>query len=179
MADTDTGKTSPIAANVVRAVEDLRADRNLSLRQLSERLTATGHPLITSAVHAIVQGRRRISVDDLVALARALGVSPASLLRGSAACESDPAYREACDLGERIGTAIADPDNWAKHRDEIIRGHRLLTAVLDDWLAKRDAETMLSNAWKFEPVQLTMRPPLFGPAKPLDPLDPYGVRGER
>ena len=80
MADTDTGKSTPIGGNVVRAVEELRAARGLSLRQLSEALGATGHPLFTSAVHALVQGKRRADVDDLVALAVVLGVNPNALL---------------------------------------------------------------------------------------------------
>ena len=52
---TAAGKTlmpGAVGKTVVRNVEDLRRARNFSLRALSERLAAIGHPLITSAVHA-------------------------------------------------------------------------------------------------------------------------------
>jgi transcriptional regulator with XRE-family HTH domain len=79
MADTDTGKPTPIGDYVVSAIEELRAARGLSLRQLADRLGALGHPVQTSAVHAIVQGRRKVSPDELVALALALDVNTNAL----------------------------------------------------------------------------------------------------
>ena len=81
--------------------------------------------------------------------------------------ESDPAFREASGLAGRIAAALAEPDKWDTRREDVIRGFQLLRAVLDDWLAKRDADTAFRGAWEFAPVQLPgisqrPRPPLFG-----------------
>ncbi|MFE3522223.1 helix-turn-helix domain-containing protein [Streptomyces sp. NPDC059161] len=70
----ETGKT--VAANVRR----LRAQLGLTTQQLAERLTPLGRPIIANAITKIEQGRRRVDVDDLMALSIALGVTPNTLL---------------------------------------------------------------------------------------------------
>lgn len=65
-----------VSANVKR----LRKDKNLGLRGLATKLGEVGRPLGHSAVDQIEKGRRRVDVDDLMALAAALGVSPVTLL---------------------------------------------------------------------------------------------------
>jgi transcriptional regulator with XRE-family HTH domain len=65
-----------VSANVKR----LRTEQNLGLRSLSNKLREVGRPLGHSAVDQIEKGTRRCDVDDLIALAAALGVSPVSLL---------------------------------------------------------------------------------------------------
>ena len=65
-----------VSANVKR----LRLEQNLGLRGLSNKLVEVGRPLGHSAVDQIEKGTRRVDVDDLVALAAALGVSPVTLL---------------------------------------------------------------------------------------------------
>src|SRR5690348_9018550 len=70
-----------VSANVQR----LRGERNLTLRGLSRLLGAVGRPLTHSAVDQIEKGTRRVDVDDLMALAAALDVSPATLLMAPAA----------------------------------------------------------------------------------------------
>jgi len=65
-----------VSANVKR----LRTQQNLGLRALSEKLGEVGRPLRHSAVDQIEKGTRRVDVDDLMALAAALGVSPITLL---------------------------------------------------------------------------------------------------
>jgi transcriptional regulator with XRE-family HTH domain len=69
-----------IGQTVVRNIQDLTEARGLSLRGLSDRLRAIGRPILPSVLHALSQGKRRVDADDLVALAHALGVNPASLL---------------------------------------------------------------------------------------------------
>jgi len=66
--------------NVVANVEQLRKDRHLSLRQLSDRLGEAGRPILPSVLHRLLQGGRRVDADDLVALAAVLGATPAGLL---------------------------------------------------------------------------------------------------
>jgi len=65
-----------VSANVRR----LRTQQNLGLRGLSTKLGDVGRPLGHSAVDQIEKGTRRVDVDDLMALAVALGVSPVTLL---------------------------------------------------------------------------------------------------
>ena len=61
-----------VSANVKR----LRTKQNLGLRGLSTKLGEVGRPLGHSAVDQIEKGTRRVDVDDLMALAVALEVSP-------------------------------------------------------------------------------------------------------
>jgi hypothetical protein len=65
-----------VSANVKR----LRMKQNLGLRGLSKKLGEVGRPLGHSAVDQIEKGTRRVDVDDLMALALALDVSPITLL---------------------------------------------------------------------------------------------------
>jgi transcriptional regulator with XRE-family HTH domain len=68
-------------ANTVSAnVRRLRGKQNLGLRGLSKLLGEVGRPLTHSAVDQIEKGARRVDVDDLMALAAALNVSPITLL---------------------------------------------------------------------------------------------------
>jgi transcriptional regulator with XRE-family HTH domain len=102
----------PAGHNLIANVEQLREVRHLSLRALSVRLGDLGHPLITSAVHAIVQGKRKVSVDDLVALAEVLGVTPDVLLSAPEAVrrhrlEVPAAVREARNLTAQIESLTA------------------------------------------------------------------------
>ncbi|WP_337456600.1 helix-turn-helix domain-containing protein [Prescottella sp. D32] len=57
-----------------------RTERGLSIAELSRRLTAIGRPIPPLGLSRIEKGDRRIDVDDLVALAIALEVSPNTLL---------------------------------------------------------------------------------------------------
>lgn len=71
------GPTGRVAAsNVAR----FRGLRGLRLAGLSELMETVGRPMSVVTISAIENGDRRIDVDDLVALAAALKVSPAALL---------------------------------------------------------------------------------------------------
>lgn len=67
---------SIVAANVAR----YRKALGLSYRTLAGRLSAAGHPIVHTQLRNIEIGLRRVTVDDLTALAVALEVSPLSLL---------------------------------------------------------------------------------------------------
>jgi transcriptional regulator with XRE-family HTH domain len=70
----------PISGYVVENVKRLRAERKWSLAELSQEMGKAGRPTLSSGLHRLEQGKRRIDVDDLVALAAAFGVSPITLL---------------------------------------------------------------------------------------------------
>ncbi|WP_439940047.1 helix-turn-helix domain-containing protein [Streptomyces sp. BBFR115] len=65
-----------------RTIEILRAERGLAQRELATRVTALGRPMSNTMLSRIERAQRRCDVDDLVALAQALGVSPLALLQG-------------------------------------------------------------------------------------------------
>lgn len=77
--EPETGPTAEtVAANVRRLREDVL---NLSYTRLSELLKERADWSINPVgIRRLEAGERRISADDLVALAVALGVSPATLL---------------------------------------------------------------------------------------------------
>ncbi|MFI1109810.1 MULTISPECIES: helix-turn-helix domain-containing protein [Streptomyces] len=64
-----------------RAIEILRAERGLAQRELAARVTALGRPMSNTMLSRIERAQRRCDIDDLVALARALQVSPMALLQ--------------------------------------------------------------------------------------------------
>lgn len=74
-------ETGPTADAVKANVARVRKGQGLTLRGVSERLTSTDRQLSHNAISEIERGARRVDVDDLVALARALGVSPLTLLQ--------------------------------------------------------------------------------------------------
>lgn len=72
--------SGPTADRVAANIRQLRRDRALDLSDLSARLTRLGHPMGLNTLSKIERGRRRVDVDDLVALALALDVTPNRLL---------------------------------------------------------------------------------------------------
>ncbi|WP_308292509.1 helix-turn-helix domain-containing protein [Streptantibioticus ferralitis] len=70
----------PTGKQAARNIERLRSMLSISQRQLAARLTELGRPTPSTALSKIGRGQRRVDVDDLVAIAIALGVSPSTLL---------------------------------------------------------------------------------------------------
>jgi transcriptional regulator with XRE-family HTH domain len=84
------------AETIARNLAELRDRRRYSVRQLSERLKDLQHPILPSGVSKIENLERKVSAEDLVALALALDVSPTRLLLPSEAVdevELTPAVR--------------------------------------------------------------------------------------
>ncbi|WP_098701376.1 helix-turn-helix domain-containing protein [Nocardia farcinica] len=74
---SELGKTGQtVAANVKR----LREDKNLTYAELSRRLETIGRPIPVLGLSRVENGTRRVDVDDLMALAVVLEVSPSALL---------------------------------------------------------------------------------------------------
>ncbi|MGW0410092.1 helix-turn-helix domain-containing protein [Streptomyces collinus] len=70
----------PAGLHAARAIERIRIVRGLTQHQLAVRCTALGRPMSHTALSRTERGHRRCDVDDLIAIAAALGVSPAVLL---------------------------------------------------------------------------------------------------
>lgn len=70
----------PTGSRVAANVREVRRDRGLSLDELSQRLAEAGHPIGVTTLSKLELDQRRVDVDDLVALAVTLDVSPNRLL---------------------------------------------------------------------------------------------------
>ncbi|GAA4294642.1 hypothetical protein GCM10023161_44320 [Mycobacterium paraffinicum] len=70
----------PTGATVARNIKRLRKARGLAYTDLSARLAGLDRRIPTLGLRKIESGGRRVDVDDLVALAAALNVSPATLM---------------------------------------------------------------------------------------------------
>jgi transcriptional regulator with XRE-family HTH domain len=118
--------TNPVqrgaAADAVSAnVKRLRSEQNLGLRALSDRLEKIRPSLRHSTIDAIERGTRRVDVDDVLALALALGVSPATLLFPGMPGAADPAAEvETAGVAHKVRadelwhwlTAQQGPPSW-------------------------------------------------------------------
>ena len=93
-----------VGANVKRLRMEIGATQN----DLAETLRLNGHPIPVASIGRIEGGQRRVEVDDVMALAVALGVSPLAILL--------PNTRSAQDLVETTGAAQHPADlvwRWA------------------------------------------------------------------
>jgi transcriptional regulator with XRE-family HTH domain len=75
-----TPVTEPIGRRVGNTVRRFRHDRGLDLHELEARLAEEGHPIKLGQLSKLERGERRVDVDDLVALAVVLNVTPNQLL---------------------------------------------------------------------------------------------------
>lgn len=73
----ELGQTGRIVAARIRRI---RERNGLNLQDLSDRLAPLGRPILPSGLSKIEMGNRRVDVDDLTALAAALGTIPNDLL---------------------------------------------------------------------------------------------------
>jgi transcriptional regulator with XRE-family HTH domain len=71
---------APVAALVAANLRRVRQERGLGYAELARRLAAIGRPIADTALLKTEKGDRKASVDDLMALAVALGTTPNRLL---------------------------------------------------------------------------------------------------
>lgn len=106
-------------------MSELRKERRVSLRSLSERLERLGHPLLASGLSKIEMGTRRADVDDLMALAVALDVAPNRLLLTESAGDEKIGLTPDAEASERTvwrwatGEAALPADLWADESTRI------------------------------------------------------------
>lgn len=73
-------EVGPTGHTVRRNIAFYRKQRRITLRELSTKMTELGRPMSNSSLSQIENGSRRVDVDDLMAIAVALNVSPKTLL---------------------------------------------------------------------------------------------------
>jgi transcriptional regulator with XRE-family HTH domain len=70
----------PTARHLAESLRRIRRAGRVTTAELSRRLAALGQPIPDTSITKTEQGTRRVDVDDLPALALALGVTPNTLL---------------------------------------------------------------------------------------------------
>lgn len=75
-------KLGPVGQRVMLNLLEVRREARLTLRELEAKLAAGDNPISTDGLSKIEIGKRRVDVDDLVALAAALGIPESRLLQG-------------------------------------------------------------------------------------------------
>ena len=70
----------PVGRTVAENVRRVREGRALTFAEVARRIEEIGRPISALGIRRIEEGARRVDVDDLYALAVALGVGPGSLL---------------------------------------------------------------------------------------------------
>ncbi|MFE5828810.1 helix-turn-helix domain-containing protein [Streptomyces sp. NPDC056508] len=70
----------PAGHAAAHTIERTRTARGYSQRQLATRVTALGQPMTFTALPRIERTVRRCDIDDLVAIATTLGITPQTLL---------------------------------------------------------------------------------------------------
>jgi transcriptional regulator with XRE-family HTH domain len=70
----------PTSVRTAANLRQIRQERGVSYAELARRLRTLLHPILDTGIMKIEKGDRRVDVDDLVALALALGVTPNRLI---------------------------------------------------------------------------------------------------
>lgn len=117
-----TGET--VRANVQR----LRGDQNLGYAKLASILKGIGREIPELGLRRIESGDRRVDVDDLMALAAALDVSPVTLLMPDTTAQGWETAVESTGLPDGITaqhlwlwlTAVHPPRRVADHREYVL-----------------------------------------------------------
>lgn len=133
-----------VGQQVAAAVAELRRRRGWDQKRLAELVTEAGRPMSASIVGKIECGSRRVDVDDLVAIAFALEVSPARLLLS--------ANRDPEDV------PAADPS------EESAAPGRVTARVLDDVAALGDLEDLDPTAPTLAAVAVRLAQEIDTPA---------------
>lgn len=134
-----------VSERVAAAIRRQRQQIGLSSYKLADRLKEDGWPIHQTGVARIETGERRVDVDDLVAIASALGCKPADLLDGVAPGRPPAlAMLTPEDLADELRVPVATVHKWnsagtAPPRVEIGVHVRYARADVDKWLSAHAA----------------------------------------
>lgn len=104
----------PTGERVVANLTEFRRLRGMTKAELSRQLAARGRPMSLDVLTKLEQGKRAIDVDDLLALAVVLEVSPVRLLLSGSAGE------QVLDLTP--GDAVTEAEAWSWAQGEVPLG---------------------------------------------------------
>lgn len=113
--DVSSKQGGPISEIVGANVRRVREVRGMSMRDLAAALKEADWPIYASGIGRLENGGRRIDVDDLVMIAKALDVPPIDLLEPweCDVCHGQPPAGFACETcGARGGTPDRPGFTW-------------------------------------------------------------------
>ena len=140
-------EVGPVGRNLIENVQQLCKERRLSLNKLSAALEAASRPIPPLGLSRLLKAERRTDVDELVALAEVLGVTPGELLAppGTGKPASDhAAVRAAQDLVTRIGQLLetdGDPGTAEALSGYVDRALRRVAIEVEELLAETRGHT--------------------------------------
>lgn len=108
MSDDKKNPLGPSGERLRRRIAQLREERGLTKKQLSERVAELGRPIPPLGISRLEAGTRRVDSDDLIALALALRVSVNALLLPTGGDGSTEV-----ELTERASLSAAQAWEWA------------------------------------------------------------------
>jgi len=103
----------PVAARTAVNVRELRKQRGLGLAEVAALMADLGRPLSLNGLSRVERGQRRIDVDDLVALALVLDVSPVRLLL------TPDASDDRISLTPKVSVPKRDAWQWASGEHQL------------------------------------------------------------
>jgi transcriptional regulator with XRE-family HTH domain len=109
-----------VGHQVAAEIRRRREQRKLSLQTLSDYLEVLGRPILPSGLSKIEAGTRRVDVDDLVALADALGTVPSALLRGGVPKKPGGYTEEDMEIAQAAEDALRRCEAAGMTRYEIV-----------------------------------------------------------
>jgi transcriptional regulator with XRE-family HTH domain len=107
----------PASERVADNVKELRTERRLKLDDLADRLAELGRPILKTGLSKLETGARRVDVDDLLALALVLDVTPNRLLLTADAGD------ETVELVPDMQVPAASAWAWACGDELIVHGY--------------------------------------------------------
>ena len=177
----------PVDVRVRRRLRELRSERGLTLQQVAERAT-----IDISTLSRLESGKRRLALDHLPALARALGVSADELLGGG---REDPRVRgEAREFDDMTMWPLTRRHSGGRHAYKIVISARRRTPPGElpvheghDWLYVLHGRLRLvldEEDFTIEPGEAvefsTWTPHWFGAVDgPVELIGIFGPHGER
>lgn len=136
--DKSGGRPVGATGSAVRKnIRRIRDAKGVSANELSEALRRLNRPIPPLGISRIENGQRRVDVDDLVAIASALGVSPATLLM-PATNDDDSEVRE----GDNVALSAWNKPigavwtwEWLTAAHPLVSGTRMTSFVQHAWPA--------------------------------------------
>jgi transcriptional regulator with XRE-family HTH domain len=108
MSDDKKNPLGPAGERLRRRIAQLREERGLTKKQLSERVAELGRSIPPLGISRLEAGTRRVDADDLLALALALRVSVNALL-----LPTDGDGSTEVELTEQVSLSASEAWEWA------------------------------------------------------------------
>lgn len=147
----------PTGERVARRLGELRRSLGLTLADLEARLGELGRPILLSTLSKIENGQRRVDTDDLLAIARALDVSPNMILFPGEVEPSETVVlteTHTVDASEAWHWATRDTPTGAEPAWDFFISYTSADRAWAEWIAWQleDAgQRVLVQAWDFVP----------------------------